>query len=198
MLSQKLDDICIDLLVTFLVEKKHFRFNEFHRFLNNKGYKISKPTLILHLRHLIDKKLVERTIVDKQNITYDFNRKTWVGLEEFVESRTKFIKHFEEERKSFDSDTPFAQVSHVYIVLILRGLFQLKYEMLKIAEPDKEFQHNLDITLYRDIWQNFVRWLLENFKTNDKKYRKEVLDIIEELIVKYRDMAFSPNKALDS
>ena len=80
--------------------------------------------------------------------------------------------------------TLHTQVFHVHLALILRGLFQLKYEMLKIMEPYKEFQHNLEIIIYSNIWEKFKWWLLENFKTNDKKYRK-VLDTIEELIKQY-------------
>lgn len=194
----KLDEICQKLLVSFLVAKKSFRFNQFYRFLNSKGVKISKPTLVLHLQHLIDVKLVERTVIDKQNITYNINRKFSEGLTKYVENQAKILEHFEKERKSFDSDTPLAQLSHAHIVLVLQGLYRLKYEMLKIAEPDKEFEHNMEIMLYSDIWQNFVGWLLQNFNTGNKNYRKDILDTIEGLITKYIDVAFTPNKTIAS
>lgn len=197
MVLPKLDEICHQLLSAFLVEPKPFRFNAFYRFLNEKGVKISKPTLILHLRHLIDFKLVERNVIDKQNITYSLDQKFWEGIQKYTENKKKIIKHFEGERKRFDADTPLSQVYNVHIVLILRGLFQLKYEMLKIAEPDKAFQHNIEIILYRDIWEHLVRWLLINFKTRNEQYRKDILDTIEELIKTYTDLAFKPNNQFE-
>ena len=84
------------------------------------------------------------------------------------------------------------------MVLLLQELLQLKNEMLKILSPDKEFQYNLEIILYSNIWARFKRWLLENFKENDEEYRKEVFNNIEKLTDQYTNIAFKPSKNMRS
>ena len=66
---RKLDDICIEILFT-LQAYKRLRFNELHRRLKMFGTDISKPTLIEHLKHLQDQKLISRKQEDFQNVSY--------------------------------------------------------------------------------------------------------------------------------
>ena len=188
------DKICADLLPTFLIENKPFQFNKLHKFLNEKGFKISKPTLSLHLKHLVKKDLVVRTEIENtQYVTYQYNWEKWGKLDKIIKKAREIQKFFEEERESFDSKNSRTQISYVHIVLLLQELLQLKNEMLKILSPDKEFQYNLEIILYSYIWARFKRWLLENFKKNDIEYRKEILHNVEKLIDQYKNVAFRPN-----
>ena len=66
---RKLDDICIEILFT-LQAYKRLRFNELHRRLKMFGTDISKPTLIDHLKHLQEQKLISRKQEDFQNVSY--------------------------------------------------------------------------------------------------------------------------------
>jgi len=52
-------------------------------------------------------------------------------------------------------------------------------------EPDKEFQHNLEIILYGDLAMGLGRLLLRSFRERDDAYRKEVLESIDKILDHY-------------
>lgn len=205
MLLPYLDDTCQKLFSALFIrsmrKEEPIRFNKLYDYLNEKDeygnvkvFKISKPTLSLHLNHLVEKELIKRTQVAKQHVEYSFHDDKWLHLKEFAEDQMKFKKFFEEERESFDSDTPLAQVGHVGFVLVLRSLIQLKCEMLKIIEPENQFEYNTRILSYSTLWDNFRKWLLHNVYKSDENAREEFLTAIEKCINLFQNTIFQPKK----
>ena len=82
----ELDDKCRQLVALFIIEHREYRFNEFVDLVEKSGIKISKPTLIEHLNHLVDLGLVHRNEVTKQNVTYRFHWENWQGVEERIKA----------------------------------------------------------------------------------------------------------------
>jgi len=78
-----LDEYCKNIFSVFLVSENPLRFNELYRTLNNIGLKMSKPTLIEHLYHLLKHRLIIRKKKGKQNVSYEAN---WTKLETFQQS----------------------------------------------------------------------------------------------------------------
>ncbi len=191
------DKMCIELFSVFLVAEKPYRFNEFYRYLNAGGLKISKPTLSLHLKHLVDKELIVRTELDKQYVTYNYNVHKWGNLDEIKENAIKIQQFFEKERERFGSSDSRAQVFHVNMILLMQGLYEFKFELLKTMEPEKAFQHHVEIDMYGRIWEHFKRWMIENFKRSDDTFRKQVLADIEDLIKQYTNIAFETERKPD-
>jgi hypothetical protein len=97
-------------------------------------------------------------------------------------------------RESFDSSTSKGQVIHVHMVLVLQTLYQLRSDLLKILEPDKAFQHTLEVNLHGSIWEQSKRWLLDNFIQNNDEHRTEVMDNINKLIGQYQTLVFEQKK----
>ncbi len=196
-----LDEICVKLLVYFIVEKKPLSFNRLYKLQKIKGYKgnkISKPTFSLHLSHLVEKELVTRTKTkNTQYVFYQFNGEKWDKLDEFVETRKQHLQFLREERENFNSLPPISQLEHVYFVLLLQRLFQLKYETLIIMNPENEYEYNLQITLYSEIWNYFKPWFFQNLEKSDRENQQKVLDKIEELIVLCRDSTFDHKNSED-
>ncbi|MCJ7632472.1 hypothetical protein MUP77_08790 [Candidatus Bathyarchaeota archaeon] len=190
------DKICRDLIAAIAIMKKPMRFNQLLKFLNGKGFKISRPTLSVHLKHLTEKELIVRTELDKQNVTYGFNNEKLHKIEEFANTAMEIQKFLEEADKEFLSESPLVQVSHVHFVMVMRSLYQLKSELLAINEPEKEFEHRLEIIVFDELPKGLGRLLGRNFKEGDDSYRKEVLQSIETLLTYYEKMW--PDKQLAS
>jgi Fe2+ or Zn2+ uptake regulation protein len=180
-----LDDTCASLMTVFLFADQPVRFNQLYRFLKQKGLRISKPTLSSHLKHLVEKQVILRSEVDRQNVTYRFHNERYEGTKEYLKSRAQFKEVIDKSDSEFLSYSISEQVALVHTVLNMRGLFQLKYEMLKIMEPDKEFEYNLWIIFYRDFLEGFKRLLLNSLREHDSQYRREALDALERLLYEY-------------
>lgn len=184
----ELDDVCRKLFSVFFIraikEEEPIRFNELQRHLDENGLKISRPTLILHLNHMIKKGLIMRTRVSKQHIEYSLDEERWLHLKDLAEDQMRFRKFFEAEKGGFNSATPFIQVSSVLFPLVLRSLLQIKYEILKIIDPDNQFEYNLIIISYSTLWDNFKTWLLQNIQENEDELREEYLDAVNQYIDK--------------
>ena len=180
----ELDDVCRKLFSVFFIraikEEEPIRFNELQRHLDENGLKISRPTLILHLNHMIKKGLIKRTRVSKQHIEYSLDEERWLHLKDLAEDQMRFRKFFEAEKGNFNSATPFIQVSSVLFPLVLRSLLQIKYEILKIIEPDNQFEYNLMIISYSTLWDNFKTWLLQNVQENGDELREEYLEAVNQ------------------
>ena len=73
MSEPELDDSCKIIVSFLLVHRDKIRFNRLHRTLNAFNFKISKPTLSKHLKHLLEKELIIRNIEGEQNISYNIN-----------------------------------------------------------------------------------------------------------------------------
>jgi DNA-binding HxlR family transcriptional regulator len=69
MVGFELDDICSEIWLTLMAYKR-LRFNLLHKRLKQFGTDISKPSLLEHLNHLIERKLIERREEGFQNVSY--------------------------------------------------------------------------------------------------------------------------------
>ena len=184
----ELDDVCKKLFSAFFIRairnEEPIRFNELQRHLDENGLKISRPTLILHLNHMIKKGLIKRTRVSKQHIEYSLDEERWIHLKELAEDQVRFKKFFDAEKGNFNSATPFIQVSSVLFPLVLRSLLQIKYEILKIIEPENQFDYNLMILSYSTLWDNFKSWLLKNVQENEDELIEEYLEAVNKYVDK--------------
>lgn len=187
----ELDDVCKKLFSAFFIrairKEEPIRFNELQRHLDENGLKISRPTLILHINHMIKKDLIKRTRVSKQHIEYSLDEERWIHLKELAEDQVRFNKFFDADKGSFNSATPFIQVSSVLFPLVLRSLLQIKYEILKIIEPENQFDYNLMILSYSTLWDNFKSWLLQNVRENEDELREEYLEAVNKYVDKIQE-----------
>jgi len=69
MIGFELDDICSEIWLTLMAYKR-LRFNELHKRLKQFGTDVSKPSLLEHLNHLVERKLIERREEGFQNVSY--------------------------------------------------------------------------------------------------------------------------------
>lgn len=86
------DEYCRKIFMVLSLDNKKTRFNELHRKLIKYDAKMSKPTLIEHLNHLIKDKVIQRKQQDKQKVFYEVN---WKKFEQLQERHTCQPRHIQ-------------------------------------------------------------------------------------------------------
>ena len=131
------DEYCVKIFATLMINYKKTRFNELHRLLTKFKVKMSKPTLVQHLTHFMEKKIVIRDAQDTQNVTYALN---WTNLEQLMDAQ-RFNKRLlaqTKNEKAFKSLNLSKQVWIATEMLTLQSMYYLKLQILDLLEPRKE------------------------------------------------------------
>jgi DNA-binding HxlR family transcriptional regulator len=186
---RELDEYCKKLLVTFIASDRRWHFNEFHHKLNETSFKISRPTLSVHLKHLLRLKLITRKKEGKQLISYGVNWEKLKYLQETVES-LKATKRIAENEATFRSFPIEEQTMFLTNVLSLRNLQQLKLEILDALEPNKNFEHNIQYAFTREFFDLFNTWFIKSCYESTKENKLIALNMVEINIKHFEDELF--------
>ena len=180
MIKEKIDKFCEDILIVLLVHGKKIRFTKLYEKLTDEmKYKISRPTLSEHLKHLQKRKYVKRRREGIQNVTYRFNEEYFTSLSETIETQKRLTKLFQDKKERFNSLPIDQQIISITANMVLRNLRQLKLEILIGLDPSKEFENKLEIMFINDLTHRYYdRWLLKNC-LKDKEYSDKVLKKID-------------------
>jgi DNA-binding HxlR family transcriptional regulator len=172
------DEYCPKVFAFLGMNPEKVRFNELHRDLTKNGVKMSTPTLIQHLNHLVEKGIILREEKDKQNVSYIVNWKEYMEVQDFKKTMEKMSTN----EKNFKSDSLKNQVSYAYGMLTLGELFFTRMSILDIVEPEKKLQHYMSYNLVRSLSSVYYSWLLDTCKGSEENSKK-ALEFIEERIV---------------
>lgn len=190
----QLDDTCKNLFQYLLMRditgEEPIRFNELLRRLKDDGFSISRPTLSLHLSHLVEKKIVKRTEIDRQNVSYRFYRENWTGLKESIEKNAKIAESFSKEKQNFLSEPISEQVAFMSGVLFLRIVYQLKAELLSYSDPENKFNYQLQIYSFNNMWSRFIEWVVRSYRISEEEKQQEFIKELDSLIEMYREVLF--------
>ena len=176
-MEESMDEYCEKIFVIISFHEEEVRFNELHRELTKNGVKMSTPTLIQHLKHLVEKGIIQREEKDKQNVTYKINWKEYVEVKEVK----KHIEKMSKSEKNFKSDSLYNQVIYTTGMLFLGELYFTKLTILDIIEPENKLQHYVSYNLIRKLSSFYYTWLLDSCKGSEEN-RKKALEIIEKRI----------------
>jgi hypothetical protein len=183
----ELDEICAKLLSAFVIEDKSYRFSEFQEFLEIKGLEISEPTLILHLKHLVEKGVLIRSEKDKQFVTYRFDREKWQNATRLVRDRVLAEKALQQEMDEFSKTTVFEQISYVNVIAVTMFLVGLREQVLAKIKPEAEFVANINLNYFSNIINRAMNMILDNVDKKGDKYAVECLYTIDKLIKLYSE-----------
>lgn len=148
--------------------------NELHKLLN-----FPKPTLSVHLKHLTQEKIVKRTVVDAQNVTYEIDRKNFTSFLERANLAKEFLEYGEEQKRIFESMSLSEKIVYIYQVMVLRDLSQLKAE-IKLA-VDKSQDNELALRILSSPVFRVFELLLASQCRKDKEYGKKAIQEIDKL-----------------
>ena len=174
--KKELDKYCLDILGFFLVYGQKIRFNELYERLTKKmNFKISRPTLAEHLKHLVKEKNIIRKKEGKQNVSYQFNEKRYTNLKKVIEIQNEYAKIFSENERRFNELSLDDQLAHCLTDMILRNLRQFRIEIYNGLNPGNEFQNKLEIIFINDPVHRFYERRLFNHSLQDREYGEKVL-----------------------
>lgn len=187
--SKVVDETCDKLLGYFVARDIKIRFNELHRALNGLNYRMSRPTLSKHLKHLVNDKMLKRNEEGTQNVSYEFN---WDRFKHLREARkeSETVKSYLKNKKHFHTLPLDDQVDYVNIILLIRNMHQLKFILLAILEPKNAFDYSLQYMMNQRYLQTFNNWFIQNCKENKEEIRAKALPKIEETIEKFMSVLF--------
>ena len=190
----ELDETCKEIFQYFLLRNMTgfgpIRYNDLLENLKDKGLKISRPTLSEHLKHLVEKEVITRTEVSRANVNYRLNEEKEGPLQDFIKKNENYQRILDENKDRFFSNSVREQVSHLNIILVLRSLHQLKYEVLKLLEPENTFEYNLQIMSFWTLWDYYTKWFLSSLRNRDKSFKEDVVADIDDMIENYLDITF--------
>jgi len=158
MVGFELDDICSEIWLT-LIAYKRLRFNDLHRSLKMFGTDISKPTLLEHLKHLVEQKLIERKEEGFQNVSY--------GLTEEICS---LLHVSQEDIKEWFDDLEKANERLPPHLRLMKFDAKEFYDKMPETEIEREIDRDLNYTLVLNLHE------LKNFVQYDLKIDKKESD----------------------
>ena len=188
MLFEEIDDHCKKIFALLVISSKPVNFNKLHEYLNDSNYKISKPTLSAHLKHLVSHKIVKKKRTGKQNISYSVNYEKVDNLQfhkDFSETTEKIMK----DKETFSSFDIFEKVRYVSLILSLIEINRLKNEVRSVLEPKRRFEATLAFLFVQSYLERFRMYLLQTC-VNSKEDAEKTLVEIEELEEKIRKELF--------
>ena len=161
------------------------RFNELYRTLSDWRVKISKPTLSDHLKHLIEKEIVFREVVDVQNVIYRLNPSLEIeDFKNFADKNLRTDENLENEKEFLYSLPVDDQVEEVLRIIGLRTLASIKTRIS--FELNRTFGKGLTLmALNSPFLSRHENWIIEKSLENED-YRKKVLLKIDDLMDKIR------------
>jgi DNA-binding HxlR family transcriptional regulator len=151
----ELDDICSEIWLTLMAYKR-LRFNLLHKRLKQFGTDISKPSLLEHLNHLIERKLIERREEGFQNVSYGLTDE----IRDLLHVPEEDIKSwFEDLKKTNERLPPHLRSIEFYVNEYYNNMTD---EQLR-KEIDREL--NTSYGLFVHELKNFVQYDLKLDKT---------------------------------
>lgn len=157
-MEKELDNYCTEIITVLVLSKTEepLRFNKLYEQTKKFGAKMTKPTFIQHINHLITKKLIIRKQEGKQKVTLKFN---WKKFSQLMEVKEKYENMGTQLIKNKPSVNLSDTLTLVTGMLVLGDLYRLKISILNLIEPENKFYHNIE--LYQ-IVNHFTDIPLEN------------------------------------
>ena len=187
----KADENCEKILKILIIIDRKLRFNELHRILKKYNAKMSKPTLIVHLNHLVKYDLILREEEGKQKVTYTINWNKSKQLKKAKEINQSILNHMKDQEifktKSLQWQTAFATAT-----IMIGELFYLKLNILNILEPENKLQNTTSYTMIRQLFNTYLTLLYESCEES-KENSLKVLHIIDKNIKRLMEECFVIN-----
>lgn len=181
---EELDKYCSDILNVLLAYNQKIRFNELYKRLKTMKYKISRPTLADHLKHLVKRKEILRKTEGKQNVTYELNHKRYANIKKAVEIQNELLKIFTENEKNFNEMQVEDQLFYTIATMVLRELRTLRLDIDTVLNPENRFQNILETLFINHPNNMFYEHVILHNLIKDGVYCEKMLKALDEGIDK--------------
>jgi hypothetical protein len=179
-MSQELDDYCEKIFgyLAFNFDKPHY-LNKLKNELSESGIKVSKPTLILHLKHLKEKKIIKKRKEGKQKLAISLNYDNLIDFE-FYKKFSADLDDLLNEKAIFDSRTIEQRVKIASACLYIVETNRIKYEILKTLDPNKKFEYVMAFQFSKNLLRQYMNYLRKSCSESPAN-AKEALKVLEGL-----------------
>ena len=177
MALNEFDEHCIKIYAFIALNNFPINFNILLKTLNDSGYKISKPTLSAHLKHLLKHKAIKRKREGKQKITYSINSEKMENFQ-YHKDFSETIKNIIKNKETFDSYNISEKIRYISFVLTLIQVNLLKNEIRTVLEPERRFEATLSFLFIQSYLDNFRLYLLKTC-VSSKEYAEKTLIEVE-------------------
>jgi DNA-binding HxlR family transcriptional regulator len=184
----KADEYCEKIFSVLSMSEEKIRFNKLHQKLNKLEAKMTKPTLIQHLKHLENEGILERHVVEKQNISYSLCWSKFKQLAQAKEFKETVMNEVRNEQ-IFKSKSIEDQVIYVTTALTTAELFYMRTVILGELEPENKLLHYLSYTLVRRLFNSYAKWLFDISKQSEETAQK-IIENIDWRIKEFEKMLF--------
>lgn len=188
-----LDKTCEKIFLFLGLTQRKLGFNDLYRSLDKSGFRISKPTLSEHLKHLTEKKVLIKKRVGTQKVSYEINWDNFQHLLKSLEKGRKMKEKFLDDgnyiKLSIEEQMILTNYTMSYVTLE-----QLRLSILSILKPENKFEYNLELMF---IWRYFDLYksvLLEFVKEDREGFGKQILQLIEKELEVYYSRLNIANK----
>jgi DNA-binding transcriptional ArsR family regulator len=188
MALNEFDEHCKKIFAFLVLNDVPVNFNKLFRALNDSNYKISKPTLSAHLKHLLKHKVIKKKKDGKQKIAYSINYEKVDNLQfhkDFSKTAEKIIK----SKENFNSFDVPEKITYVSFILMIIELNRLKNEIRSVLEPERRFEATLAFLFVKSYLERFRMYLLQTC-VNSKEDAQKALVEIDLLEQKMRNEVF--------
>lgn len=193
-MEKERDEYCNRIFIVLTLAEEKIRFNELHKQLRNYGLRMSKPTLILHLNHLLKEKAVLRLQQDKQVVFYQVNWKRFQQLRKAHKISQAALDYTVDE-KTFNSKPLREQINMVLDMLFLKDLFMLKLSTLYVLHPRERTPILRTIGYISTLYTIYGRWLFKNIDKSEEN-GKQLLKTIDETVDRLTSPFMKPDQEL--
>jgi len=174
-LSLELDDVCDRIFFFLLAYPAKYRFNQLHQAMNYHKFKISKPTLNTHLKHLVKKELLVRIQEGKQKVIYLINYDKFDNLKRTTENQYSHYTSFTEDMKEIEKENVSDLLARYYAIMMLNNISSLRAEILKILEPENLEDLLLSERFKHMYFKNYIEWFKKECIDRGEEWTKQAL-----------------------
>lgn len=173
----KLDSDCSKILAILLF-RDEVRFKDLKQILNTK-YKMRIPeaTLVKRLNHLIENKLVLKTIKSPKNVTYKANIERLKDVQTKLKATSQYVKDWLKAEEIFLNKPIKEQIGTIIINTLECELASLKHRIL--FEKYGKFDDGLLAELFQSYFLKIPEFLIIKKCVENEEYMKAFLEQLE-------------------
>jgi DNA-binding transcriptional regulator GbsR (MarR family) len=190
MAFNEFDEHCQKIFAFLVLNDVPVNFNRLLKALNDSNYKISKPTLSAHLKHLQKPKIIKRRKKGKQQITYSVNYEKADSLQ-FHKDFSKTAENIIKSKETFNSFDVAEKIRYVSFILMIIEVNRLKNEIRSVLEPDRRFEATLAFLFVKSYLERFRMYLLQTC-VNSREDAQKALVELDRLEQNLRNEVFEP------
>ena len=173
------DEICNQIIFYFytrpLEESEPLNYNVLLKHLNEEGFRMSRPTLSLHLKHLERDGVLKRTEISRKNVTYELSEPNENRRREKAESYKIFETYLTDMYTRNRYFTIEEKIRHLSLLGLFSAFYELRADIIDLIDPKKQYDYRVDADYYRNCANFYSDNIREEIKDRGNVYGENII-----------------------